>query len=119
MRKFAIDSLLSAFALAGCTAAQIESASTTVEADIQAGSAALCGVVPTLATITSIVGVLFPAAAGITTIAGAGEAAVESEVCSATTTPAAQARLRATSPGIPATIGVSKHQVVVQGWRAH
>lgn len=117
MRKFILMALLGG-TLAGCTAAQIESATTTVEADIQAGSAALCGVVPTLQTITSVVGVLFPGIASITAIAGAGETAVEQEVCSAVTTPAAQARLRASVPGMAVNIGVSAHQVMVQGWRA-
>lgn len=119
MRKLLIPFAAIAL-LGGCTAAQIESATTTVEGDIQAGAALLCGVVPTLTTITSVAGVLFPGAASITQIAVAGEAAIEKEICSAAPAPSS-ARYKALPlrSATPAVIGTSAHQVVVEGWRAN
>ncbi len=121
MRKFAFAAFMSAAALlGGCTTAQIEQATTTVEADIQAGTAALCGIIPTLQTITSVAAVMFPGISSITAVAVAGEGAIEQDICSAAPAPAS-ARYRALPRvgSAPAVIGVTPHQVVVHGWRAH
>ena len=122
MRKIMLGAALAAcVALGGCTAAQIEQAANTIEADIQAGTAAACGIVPTLQSITSVASVLFPGVADITGIAAAGEQAIEQDICTAAP-PTASARyralprLRATAA---ATIGVTTHGVTVQGWRAN
>ena len=120
MRKFMLGAALaSSIALAGCTAAQIEAASTTVENDIQAGTAALCGIVPTLPAITSVAGVLFPGIASITEVAIAGETAIEKEICSAAP-PAASMKFKALPQrsSSPAVIGTTAHGVPVAGWRA-
>jgi len=119
MRKFMLGAALaSSIALAGCTAAQIEAAATTVENDIQAGTAALCGIVPTLPAITSVAGVLFPGISSITEVAIAGETAIEKEICSAAPPPAS-ARFKALplKSAPPAVIGRTAHGVVVTGWR--
>lgn len=120
MRKLAI-ALLCAGSLAGCTAAQIQSATTTIEGDIQAGVAAACGIVPTLATITEVASVLFPGSAGLIGIVASGEAAIEADICKAVP-PAASAKFRAiprAAYGVaPAVIGVTPHGVGVTGWRA-
>ena len=120
MRKLAIV-LLCSCSLGACTSAQIQSATTTIEGDIQAGVAGACGIVPTLATITSVAAVLFPGSAGIVGVIAAGEAAIEADICSAAPAPAS-ARYRAlprAGVGAPAaTIGLTPHDVVVKGWRA-
>ena len=124
MRKFASVIALSAFAmLGGCTAAQIATLQadvSAVESDIQVGAAKDCGIIPTLETITTAAGVLFPGAASIAAIGVAGEQTVESYVCSVSP-PAASARYkalpRASAAGAPVTIGVTKDNVVVKGWR--
>lgn len=121
MRKFVFAAGLAALAaLGGCTAAQIETATTIVEGDIQTGSSLVCGVVPTLETITSIAAVLFPGVASIAAIGAAGEAAIEKEVCSAAPAPASLKFGALPKFGVaPAgVIGISPHQVVVKGWRA-
>lgn len=103
--------------LGGCTTAQIESTAATIEGDIQAGSAALCGIVPTIATILNVVGAV-TGTTEVTTLVGSGITAVEADICSAVP-PTASARYRAlprrgTSP---ATIGTTTHGVTVTGWR--
>lgn len=121
MRKFALSLCLTAGALlGGCTAAQIEQAAATVENAIQDGTAALCGIVPTIQSITSVASVLFPGAASITAIAVAGEQAIEQDICAAAPAPAS-ARYRALPlrGAAPAVIGVTPHQIVVKGWRTN
>jgi len=122
MRKIMLGAAMAAcVALGGCTAVQIEQAANTIEGDIQAGTAAACGIVPTLQSITAVASVLFPGVAGITSIAAAGEQAIELDICTAAPAPAsaryrALPRLRAAAA---ATIGVTAHGVAVQGWRAN
>lgn len=106
--------------LAGCTSTQITSAAATIESDIQAGSAALCGVIPTVTSILDVVSAVVPGGS-VLSVAGSAVTAVEADICSAAP-PAASARYkalpRASSPGLPATIGTTQHGVVVSGWRA-
>lgn len=122
MRKIMLGAAMAAcVALGGCTAVEIEQAANTIESDIQAGTAAACGIVPTLQTITLVASVLFPGIADITSIAVAGEQAIEQDICTAAPPPAsaryrALPRLRAAAA---ATIGVTTHGVAVQGWRAN
>jgi hypothetical protein len=119
MRKFLLISAVAVpLILGGCTAAQIESGAATIEADIQAGAAAACGVIPTVTSILDIISVLYPPGTAVTAIAAAGISAIEKEICTAAP-PISSARLRALPlPGnIPAVIGQSSHGVVVSGWR--
>ena len=118
MRKVLALVVLAPLALAACTAAQIEQSAATIEADIQAGSAALCGIVPTIGTILAIAGAV-TGTSEITTIANAGIAAIEADICSAAPA-SASARFKALPlrSGIPAVIGTSAHGVVVSGWRS-
>lgn len=107
-----------ALLLAGCSTAQITADAATIEADIQAGSAALCGIVPTIGTILAIAGAV-TGTSDVITIANTGISAIEADVCSAAPA-AASARLRALPlrSGVPAVIGTSKHGVTVSGWRS-
>jgi len=121
MRKFMLATALCT-TLGACSAAQIQSATTTIEGDIQAGVAAACGIVPTLATITSVAAVMFPGSAGLIGIVASGEAAIEADICKAAPPPASaryRALPRAAYGVAPATIGVTPHDVVVRGWRAN
>ena len=105
-------------ALAGCTAAQIESTAATIEGNIQAGAAALCGIVPTISTILAVAGAV-TGTSEITAIANAGITAIENDICSAA--PAAtSARYRALPRrgAAPAVIGTTAHGVKVTGWRS-
>jgi hypothetical protein len=119
MRKFMLGAAMASFvAIGGCTTAQIEQATSTVEGDIQAGTAAVCGVVPTLASIADVVFAVTGQIA-ISTLSNVAVQAIEADLCSAA--PATQsARFRAlpTQTSAPAVIGRSKHGVVVSGWRA-
>jgi hypothetical protein len=118
MRKFIIPAFAGFLLLGGCTAAQIEAAQNTIEGDIQAGTSLACGIIPTLETITSVAGVLFPGIGSITAIGAAGETALENAICKAAP-PAASARYRALplKSGAPALIG-SVQGVPVSGWRS-
>jgi hypothetical protein len=120
MRKLLLLTSLAAFTLAGCTTAQIQTATTEVESAIQQGTAALCGIIPELQTITTVAGVLFPGVTAITAIAGAGEAAVEAEICTAAPPPAsARYRSLPRTGSYPGTIGTTTGtKTVVTGWRA-
>lgn len=125
MRKFAIAiALTGAATLGGCTAAQISQLQAdvaTVESDVQAGASKACGIIPTIETITTAIGVLYPAAAAIGAIGVAGEQAVENYVCSVAP-PAASARYRtiprAAAGGAPVLIGTTKDNVNIIGWRS-
>jgi hypothetical protein len=119
MRKLMLGVALVAFVgLAGCTTAQIEQATVTIEGDIQATTANVCGIVPTLASIADVVFAI-TGQTEISTLSNVAVQAVEKDLCSAA--PAAQSArfkglpLRAAAPTV---IGQSKHGVVVSGWRA-
>ena len=117
MRNLLLASTACAFILAGCSTAQIESTAAQIEADIQAGSAALCGIIPTIGTILNVVGAVTGGGA-VTTLIGTGIAAVEADICSAAP-PAASARYRALPlrSNAPANIGISGRNIVISGWR--
>jgi hypothetical protein len=120
MKKLLVAALITGpLVLAGCTAAQIEQTAATVESDIQAGAAAACGIIPTIGTVLSIVGAIYPPATSIAEIGAAGIAAIEAEVCSAAP-PATSMRFKAlpTRASTPAIIGTSVHGVTIQGWRS-
>lgn len=119
MRKLMLGAALaSLLAFAGCTSAQIETDAANIESSIQAGTAALCGIVPTVSSIMSVVGIV-TGTTEITTLVGAGVTAVEQDLCSAAPSPASSRfkalPLRAAAPGI---IGTTQHGVTVTGWRA-
>jgi hypothetical protein len=119
MRNLMLGGALAAFiGLGGCTTAQIEQATATVDGDIQAGTATICGVVPTLASIADVVFAV-TGQTQISALSNVAVQAVESDLCSAA--PAKQsARFKAlpSQASAPAVIGKSKHGVVVSGWRA-
>jgi len=125
--KFVRIQLLAAVAtvalLAGCTTAQIQSAVTaeqTAIQDVQNVVAAACGFVPTVQSIVSDVGVLFPQYGGTVAaaIVNGGITVLQKDICSAAPAPAAlSARLRGSSAAAPVTIGKSTRGVVVQGYR--
>ncbi len=119
MRKLMLASALSAFiGLGGCTTAQIEQATSTIEGNIQAGTAAVCGIVPTLASIADVVFAVTGQTA-ISTLSNAAVQAVEADLCSAApSTQSARFRALPSQASAPAFIGKSKHGVVVSGWRA-
>ena len=116
MKKFLIIAGL-ATSLGACSTAQITADAGVIESDIQAGAAALCGIVPTIGTILSVVGAV-TGTSEITTIAATGITAVENDICTAAP-PAASARYRALPlrSTAPATIGVEPHGISVTGWR--
>lgn len=119
MRKLMLGgALVVLIGLAGCTTAQIEQVTSTVEGDIQAGTAAVCGIVPTLASIADVVFAVTGQTA-ISTLSNVAVRAVEADLCSAA--PSAQSvRFRAlpSQASAPAFIGKSRHGVMVSGWRA-
>lgn len=120
MHKFMLGAVLAAFIglAGGCTTAQIEQATATVEGDIQAGTAAVCGVVPTLASIADVVFAVTGQTV-ISALSNAAVQAVEADLCSAApSTKSARFRALPTQSAAPAVIGTSKHGVVVSGWRA-
>ena len=119
MRKFMLGAALAAFAgLTGCTTAQIQQATTTIEGDIQAGTAAICGVVPTLGSIADVVFAVTGQTV-ISALSNAAVQAVEADLCSAApSTKSARFKALPTPSATPAVIGTSKHGVVVSGWRA-
>lgn len=118
MQKFIFPALAGFLLLGGCTAAQIEAAQNTIEGDIQAGTSLACGIIPTLETITSVAGVLFPGISSIAAIGAAGEQTLENAICKAAPAPAS-ARYRALplKSGAPAIIG-SIQGVPITGWRS-
>lgn len=114
MKKFFVVVAL-ATTMLGCTTAQIAQ----VEADIQAGTAALCGVIPTVTSILDVV----EAVTGTSVFTGLTNttiAAIEADICSAAPTPAS-ARYRSiplrSSGRLPVVIGQTQHGIVVTGWR--
>lgn len=119
MHKLMLGAALAAFVAAGgCTTAQIEQATTTIEGDIQAGTSAICGIVPTLSSIADVVF----AVTGQTAIAALSDAAVqavERDLCSAApSTKSARFKALPAQTSAPAVIGKSRHGVIVSGWRA-
>ena len=119
MRKFMLGAAMASFvALVGCTTAQIEQATSTIEGDIQAGTAAICGIVPTLASIADVVFAVTGQTA-ISVLSNAAVQAVESDLCSAApATKSVRFRALPTQSSAPVVIGTSRHVVVVSGWRA-
>jgi hypothetical protein len=121
MKKFLIVAALAGGAmLGGCSTAQIENATTTIEGDIQAGTSLLCGVLPTLTSITSVVGAVI-GQVEITTLSAAAEASIENAICNAAPTPASsryRALPRASFGAAPASIG-TVNGVPVTGWRVN
>jgi hypothetical protein len=117
MRRLFVAAALASF-LGACSTTQIESSAATIEGDIQAGAAALCGIVPTIGTILSVVGAV-TGTTEITTLAGVGVTAIESDICSAApATSSARYKALPLRSVAPATIGVEPHGVAVTGWRA-
>ncbi len=106
-----------ALSLGACTTEAIENATSTIEGDIQSGTSLLCGVVPTLASITSVVAAVV-GQVEITTLSAAAEQAIENDICSA-----APAKTSARYKALPlrsaaaAAIGVTQSGVAVRGWR--
>lgn len=119
MRKFMLGAAVASFvAVAGCTTAQIEQATSTIEGDIQAGTATVCGIVPTLASVADVVFAV-TGQTEISTLSNIAVQAVESDICSAApSTQSARYRALPTQAAAPAVIGKSRHGVVVSGWRA-
>ena len=119
MKKRLLTSVAAlALTLGACTMGQIQTATTTVENDIQQGVAIACQIVPTLPAITSVIGVLFPQISAITEIGLEGEQLVISKICQAAPSQAsAKYRALPTQNGAPAVIG-SVAGVPIVGWRA-
>lgn len=115
-------------ALAGCTAAQIQSAQAawaSVAGQIQSTVATAAQYVPTIESIASVAASLFgPQYAVLVQVGSAAFnqiVATLTSVVSNLTPPAAQrlaARLGASSPNVPVTIGTTPAHVTVIGWRA-
>lgn len=120
--------LLGAAALAGCTTAQIASLQTswaTVVGQIQSAVATAAQYVPTIESIAATAASLF--GPQYSAIVAAGSAAFNTIVAVLTNvvanlSPPASARLgarlRASSPQVPITIGKTPNGVIVHGWKA-
>lgn len=127
MRKFMLGTAMAAaLVLSGCAGTlpnittQIEQTAATVEANIQAGTAAACQIVPTLGTIATAV-LAITGQADIASLSSAAVSAIEEDLCTSIANPVAAARLRAApTPGAgkPVVIGKSNAGVKVTGWRA-
>ena len=91
-------------ALAGCaglTPANLSAAVASYEAEVQADANLVCGFIPTVGTILSLipaVGVVEPAAAAVAD-------ALCSAIAKAPVPVASSARLRSLASGVPATVG--------------
>lgn len=119
MHRLMLGAALSALMLAGgCTTAQIEQAAGTIEGNIQAGTAAICGIVPTLSSIADVVFAV-TGQTEIAVLSNAAVQAVEKELCSAApSTQSMRFKALPAQSSAPAVIGRSKHGIVVSGWRA-
>ena len=111
-----------AITLGGCagTATTVQ----TIESEIQAATAALCGFVPTLETITAVAAAVtgtIPGVGAVLAIAGTGLAAVEADICSAVPPPASAARARLPRLGsaYAGRAGTTAHGIPVTGWTVH
>jgi hypothetical protein len=118
MRKFMLGAVLASFtALGGCSTAQIEQAVQTMDSTIQAAVAGTCQIIPTLGSIADVV-LAVTGQPSIAALSNVAVQAVETDLCSAAPT-AQSARYKALplKSALPATIGRTKHGVVVSGWR--
>lgn len=113
MRKLMLGAALaSAVALTSCTTAQLnrlDQLTSQFIAEVQAGAAAACKVIPTVAAITAI----FNANASATV------ASVEAAICAVAPKPSS-ARFKALpsdTKSAPGVIGTTGDGIIVTGWR--
>lgn len=124
MKKFLVI-LAAPFVLAACSATSITSAESTIEADV----AAACGFVPLASSVIEIAGdvagIAVPTASVLVGLSSTALAAIEKDLCSATTAPASEleslfipAVLMTSTPNATAKyIGKSHRGHRVYGWR--
>ena len=127
MRKVMLGTAMAtALVLGGCAGTlpnittQIEQTAATIEANIQAGTAAACQIVPTIGTIVTAA-LTITGQSDIASLSSAAVSAIEDDLCTSTQNPVAAARLKAApTPGAgkPVLIGRSNAGVKVTAWRA-
>ncbi len=123
MNYLRVALLASTVALGSCAATTTTQDSATILADIQAGTQALCGFVPTIDTILSVASIVaqiaLPGSGNLIALAGTGVQAVETDICKGVTPPAAALRMSVKMKGVnggPVQAGVSPHGVPIIGW---
>lgn len=108
------------FTVSACTTAQVQQTEAQIIADIQAGTAAACGIIPTANSIIALVEVLVPGAS-ILSVVGNYVTLIEQNVCAASPPPASDKYLSLPRAGVgaaPAVIGTTGN-VVIKGWRVN